>query len=149
MGKNVFFHFVTKRLTIPPIGCRSLCTTAQKYDEAAKVQAQIKLLGECMRQHFQVVRSHVDAQLDSKITETGGSSCFRHYFLRFRRPQVSSWDYCATNYSLVVAALLVALESAELHRHQAPLETQTCNGLFHIKLPQIKTLLTAPSVSGF
>lgn len=59
-------------LTIPPNGCRSLCTATQKYDEAAKVQAQIKLLGECMRQHFQVVRSHVAAQLDSKITETGG-----------------------------------------------------------------------------
>ncbi|CAN0002597.1 unnamed protein product [Ectocarpus fasciculatus] len=44
----------------------------EKYEEAAKVQAQVKLLGDCMRQHFQVVRSHVVDQVGSKLTETDG-----------------------------------------------------------------------------
>jgi len=45
----------------------------QAYDNAAKVQAQVELLRDYMRQHFQVMRSHVMAQVDAKIIETGGS----------------------------------------------------------------------------
>ncbi|CAM9120187.1 unnamed protein product [Ectocarpus sp. 6 AP-2014] len=45
---------------------------SEKYEEAAKVQVQVKLLGDCMRQHFQVVRSHIADQVGSKLTETEG-----------------------------------------------------------------------------
>lgn len=43
----------------------------QKYDEAVKVQAQVELLGEYMREHFSVVRGHVAVQVDNKVKETG------------------------------------------------------------------------------
>ena len=44
---------------------------SQKYDQAAEVRRKIKLLGDCMHEHFQVVRTHVAAQVESKIAETG------------------------------------------------------------------------------
>lgn len=44
----------------------------QKYSHAAEVHMKVKLLGECVSQHFHVVKAHVAAQVDGKVTETGG-----------------------------------------------------------------------------
>ncbi|CAM9597907.1 unnamed protein product, partial [Hapterophycus canaliculatus] len=41
-----------------------------KYDEDAKVQAQVEHLADYMRKHFPVVRGHVAAQMDNKVKET-------------------------------------------------------------------------------
>ena len=50
-------------------------TRAQKYDEAAEVQRQVKVLVECMHQHFRVVHAHIVVEIDGKVAETGESVC--------------------------------------------------------------------------
>lgn len=52
-------------------GC-VISSATQKYEEAAEVHRKVKLLGDCMRQYFQVVRTHVSMQVDSKMVDTGG-----------------------------------------------------------------------------
>ncbi|CAM9658853.1 unnamed protein product [Ascophyllum nodosum] len=42
----------------------------EKYDEAAEVQRQVKVLVECMHQHFRVVHAHIVVEIDGKVAET-------------------------------------------------------------------------------
>lgn len=53
--------------------CIVLYTAQQRYVEAAKVHAEVQGLRDCMRKHFPVVRSHVAAEVETKIAETGES----------------------------------------------------------------------------
>lgn len=38
------------------------------------MHAEVQGLRDCMRSHFPVVRAHVEAEVEKKIAETGGSS---------------------------------------------------------------------------
>eukprot|EP00752_Nemacystus_decipiens_P005602 g5070.t1 len=50
---------------------QAIDTLKERYAEVANVHAEVQVLRDCMREHFPVVRSHVEAEVEKKIVETG------------------------------------------------------------------------------